>query len=77
MDPDLWLAEVSRGARLVKSKGIYSITTHRASYVGAVGSRIVDPMTTSDPAHRGPGRDLTILLGLEGLHRDTTCLYQS
>ena len=34
MDPDLWLAEVSRGARLVKSKGIYSITTHRASYVG-------------------------------------------
>ena len=42
VDPDLWLAEVSRGARLVKSKGIYSITSHRASYVGAVGSRIDD-----------------------------------
>ena len=42
VDPDLWVAKVLRGARLVKSKGIYSITTHRASYVGVVGSRIVD-----------------------------------
>ena len=77
VDPDFWLAEVSRGARLVTSKGFYSITTYRASYVGAVGSQIVDEMTTSDPVHRGPGDDLAIQWGLEGLYRDTACLYQS
>ena len=77
VDPDLWLVKVSRGARLVKSKGIYSITTRRVSYVGVVGSRILDRMTTSDPVHRGLGRDPKILRGLEGLHRDKACLYQS
>lgn len=45
MDPDLWLAEVSRGAWLVKSTGVYSSTTHRDSYVGAIGGRIVNRVT--------------------------------
>ena len=60
VDPDLWLAEVSRGARLVKSKGILSITTQCASYVGAVESRIVGSLTTDDPIHTGLGRDPAI-----------------
>ena len=54
-----------------------SITTHRASYVGAVRSRIVDRMTTSDLVHRRRGGDPAILWGLEGVHRDTACLYES
>lgn len=45
MDPDLWQAEVSRGAWLVKSTGVYSSTTHRESYVGAIRGRIVDRVT--------------------------------
>lgn len=53
MDPDFWLALVSTSAQLVKAKGIFSITTHRASYVGDIGSRIVDRVTTSDHVHKG------------------------